>query len=192
MKSAPDQTRFSISFNNRVKELKDIFSSVSPHENNLHTFSEDIFSSFHLTCTNFENLSKYLLSRTNLSRKLPKNYVLKDYKEYIVHKNLLNVGTRLFYWEGKKEMKSYPFKEFNNGETLSWFTSYNKVKHNYKEYMEEANLENLITAISALYILGWIRYQQKIINPLAKTRFVAVEKDETLTEGSMFILLDDY
>ena len=52
-----------------------------------------------------------------------------------------------------------PFKEWKNGK-LSWWEAYQKVKHNRGEFFNQATYRNVVSAISALYVL--IFYLAKI------------------------------
>jgi hypothetical protein len=71
----------------------------------------------------------------------------------------------------------FPFKNWNN-ETPDWWKSYNHVKHEAK--FEEANLDNVIQALSALLLLisfqknssKLLLYDYLTINPIAKREII--------------------
>ena len=58
-----------------------------------------------------------------------------------------------------KDTYNRAFKEWKNGK-LSWWEAYQKVKHNRGEFFNQATYRNVVSAISALYVL--IFYLAKI------------------------------
>lgn len=50
--------------------------------------------------------------------------------------------------------KCSPFKEFKNSKIPEWWTSYNHVKHQWFERMNEATLGNSIDALCGLFVLN--------------------------------------
>jgi len=52
------------------------------------------------------------------------------------------------------ERKCSPFKEFKNNEIPEWWTSYNHVKHEWFDRIQEATLENTVKALAGLFILN--------------------------------------
>lgn len=65
----------------------------------------------------------------------------------------------------------------HNTQSFSWWTAYNKVKHNKVKNMDQANQKNVLTALGALYILN--RY---VLSITAKADGMAdiFSKDENL------------
>ncbi len=71
-----------------------------------------------------------------------------------------------------------PFKEWKSGETPTWWSSYNKVKHNAN--LDEAHLENVLQALSALFLLicknkhsvKMLNYNYLCINPQFKQKIL--------------------
>ena len=190
MKRNPELTRFSISYNLIIGDLMEIFEFISPHKKNLNVFSSKIYSLFLRSCTEFENLCKFQLALKRISTKRPEDYKISDYKLLIQSLNLFDKGTKLYHWEDKTDLTIYPFKEFHTSESITWYRDYNKVKHNYREGIEKANLENLIYSIAGLTITGWTVYNHKYFYPLAKSRFISASHNEILPELSIFSFID--
>lgn len=46
-----------------------------------------------------------------------------------------------------------PWSEWEHGSNPGWWTSYNNVKHHRDSHYEDANLENTIDAVAALFVL---------------------------------------
>ncbi len=57
-------------------------------------------------------------------------------------------------------LKIYPFKDWLQGKPPRWWTSYNKVKHERHKCFSEANLGNTLYAISGLFVLNLIAFNE--------------------------------
>jgi hypothetical protein len=70
----------------------------------------------------------------------------------------------------------YPFKKFNTNNIPDWWKSYNHVKHEWFECIDEATLKNNIEALTGLFMLN-ILYK-KVGNILShiKTLFYTIVK----------------
>ena len=128
-------------------------------------YQQIIFAS----CSEINNLLSLLMEKYSLKP--------KDFKE-----NANEWNIRLFYkaLDGKKldgkalidqiknetvfldyqlnkifnnSVKIKPFEKWEYYKAPSWWTSYNKLKHNKSKHIEEANLENAICASSGLLVL---------------------------------------
>ena len=71
-----------------------------------------------------------------------------DYKELDVFCQLSGYKVTVIQ-TGEEELQ--PFKEWKNGATPIWWSSYNQVKHHAT--LEKANLDNVIQALAALLLL---------------------------------------
>ena len=61
----------------------------------------------------------------------------------------------------------YPFKKFNTNNIPDWWKSYNHVKHEWFECIDEATLKNNIEALTGLFMLN-ILYKKRTQGTQAK------------------------
>ena len=74
-----------------------------------------------------------------------------------------------------------PYEEWNQcNPRLSWWKSYNDVKHNRQENITKASLENVVTALAALYLIE-MKYLQMITKETN-------EPDEPGKDSNLFVL----
>jgi hypothetical protein len=77
---------------------------------------------------------------------------IKSYKAVNKSHHLSSYAVHIPIWDGAGSTFK-PFKEWDTGDSLGWYQAYNKSKHDRKTEFREANLENLLNAISALLVL---------------------------------------
>jgi len=68
--------------------------------------------------------------------------------------NLSGADVQVAYGLTFYETKCSPFKEFKNNEIPEWWTSYNHIKHEWFDRMQEATLENTVKALAGLFVLN--------------------------------------
>lgn len=85
---------------------------------------------------------------------------INDYKTKIKQDGLMELDNKVII---NKKFGNIELKPFGSGlkhEVPKWWTAYNKVKHNRTEYVKEANLENVLFALSGLYLLEEYCYKK--------------------------------
>lgn len=55
-----------------------------------------------------------------------------------------------------------PFEEFGHNQIPAWWTAYNHVKHTWFEHIEEATLENVVSALAGLFILNILNTSSRL------------------------------
>lgn len=85
------------------------------------------------------------------------------------------------------EITLTPYEEWSqwstqSGNLLSWWDSYNLVKHNRQENITKAAMENVVTSLAALHLIE-MKYLQVITEETQ-------EPDEPESSSELFILID--
>ncbi|MDZ5760353.1 hypothetical protein RAK27_17070 [Carnobacterium maltaromaticum] len=87
---------------------------------------------------------------------------VNDYLQKIIKKELMEKNNKVTLKSPHSKLTLTPFDRWKETKNLSWWTDYNKVKHNRSENIEKANLKNVLTSLSALYLLENYLYQKII------------------------------
>lgn len=141
--------------------LLDIASTVFPEPANLQTYGHSIKNLLVLACIEAETHLKGIYKAHELSAK--KLYTTKD---YVKLKELLKLEDYKVTYPFFSRLSTFrPFKGWditNPTLSLSWYASYNAVKHDGELQFSKATLENCIAAISAVAILIHAQYGDRI------------------------------
>ena len=72
-----------------------------------------------------------------------------------------------------------PWRDWEKGETPSWWRSHNKVKHERDAHFQDANLENAFAAVAGLFCLVLYLYQRALYSNELKpwARLLTLEKE---------------
>jgi len=155
------------------KDLIDLFNYIEPSDTNLKTFSFRIHELLVRTCIEVEanfkaifSLNKYKKAQdgSNLTIKdyylINGSHFLSDYEAKLPYwtGNLMNAGRRPFDFWAKPQDPNMPW-------VLPWYQGYNATKHDRVNSLQNANLENLIDAFSALVILISAQYLFEDFSP---------------------------
>jgi len=149
------QTKFvqsTVAASSLFSYLIDIFRNVEPASENLTTFGHKIRELLILVCTEVEAGWRAVLEANTTARK--KSYRTDDYFRI---KEPLRLG------EWSVALKDYPnlgefspFSEWSKAcptKSLTWYDSYNAVKHDRETNFSRANLADLLSAMAALHII---------------------------------------
>lgn len=148
---AKDKHHYIRSFLIIQEDLKKILEFIEPCEQNLNSYSLRIQELYLRTCVEIEANFNAILSENGYSNS-GKNLDIRDYhrtnkthylSEYTVYFPFWNHGENVFN----------PFKEFEDGHTISWYQDHQKIKHEKYENFHKANLGNLINSICGLLVL---------------------------------------
>lgn len=136
------------------KDLLALFENVEPADQNLPTYSFRIHELLMRTCIELEANFKAILQANTYSRPASK-FNIADYFKINKSHYLSDYEVRLPYWTGTRSVWK-PFDQWavNAGSTkpwtLTWYQAYNASKHDRAEALSQANLENLLYAITGL------------------------------------------
>jgi hypothetical protein len=145
------------------EDIKNLFEYVEPSDINLSTFSYRIHELLMRTCIEVEANFKAIL-RENIytpvykggskvgQKRTEEYWNINDYSKVNKTHHLADYFAEYPFWRGFKN-RFQPFANWNSGLSLSWYQAYNDTKHDKNEKFELANLENLLTAFSGLFVL---------------------------------------
>lgn len=159
------------------QEFKELSYSIALDKKNLAIFSIKIADLILRTVSECENIARAICQKEKIkfkdkSGKIRKLVYFYEYIEeldkifglnqWLVNLKYANSSEDIFDWKNmpfKKDRKTkIGKKEF---EDWCWYDAYNSIKHNRVKYFKKANLENLIFALEALFLLNII-YNDKI------------------------------
>lgn len=136
------------------EELIDLFRVVEPSEKNSTTYGHRIRELLILACAEVESCWRGVLSSNSSSPK--RIYTTQDYVKLLPLLKLDEWSVKLKNYPGYPVI--YPFLgwDASQGQTtksLSWYASYNAVKHDREGEFEKATLQSLIMALGALHVM---------------------------------------
>ena len=135
------------------KDLRNLFEYIEPSSLNLKSYSHRTFELLLRACIEVEALCKLVFSKNKV--------ILNNNNQNIIRYSDLNGPMRLSEYEiicyGFCHPNIKPFLSFSNQNRSKrsppWYKAYNDVKHNRTELFKEAELENVIQAITGVYTL---------------------------------------
>ncbi len=150
-------------------ELKELSYFITIDKKQLKTYSIKIADLILRTVSEIENISKALCKKEgikfkNKNGKIKKVVYIHEYLEQLNRKFRLSDKLISFNFEnvvkGTFDMKHIPFKKVSKKidskekEVWDWYHAYNQIKHDRIKNFKEANIENLINGLAALFILN--------------------------------------
>jgi len=128
-------------------ELESSFNYIEPDEQNFRCYGAKYASLLNAICTEFESSSKSLIKSQDSSKTIGnigdiKGHLLQLFPK--IEENQVEVERMGLFLK--------PFEGWSDGK-LGWWSSYTELKHNRIENYHEANLENLLIAMSALLVI---------------------------------------
>lgn len=152
--------------------LVEIFRHIEPSKENYQTYGHKIRELLILTCTEIESGWRAILEENTKEENRKKSYKTTDY---------FKVKEPLHLDEWAVVLKNYPdleplspFKEWDISkptQSLSWYNSYNAVKHNREAEFSKATLKNLLDAMAALHIMQAAQWGLEIYSTLHDNLF---------------------
>ena len=133
------------------QEMKNLFLFIEPGDNNLKTYSDQIYQLLVRICIEVESNFKAIL-KENIYSGQEKDWRMKDYRKIDNSHKLSDYQVTMPVWDGKKNTFQ-PFMGWKNSSKLEWYSAYNTVKHNRAERLKAANFENLMNAFCGLFVV---------------------------------------
>ncbi|MEX2235815.1 MAG: hypothetical protein WD824_26895 [Cyclobacteriaceae bacterium] len=128
-------------------DLKGVSRHIEIHKANYKTFSISLTQLFMASCSEIDVILKEVAKLTTL-RKAKNIY---DFFEVLSEKVPLifskKVSIPLY------QIELIPFEHWKSDQPPVWWTAYNNVKHHRNTHYSDANLENCLNALGALYIV---------------------------------------
>lgn len=132
------------------KDVLDLFNYIEPCDNNISCYSHRIQEIYFRTCIEIEANCTAILTENQYKKK--SNLNINDFRKLNKTHYLSEFEVIIPYWNGIHKIVS-PFKEWDEKSTLSWYQSYNKLKHYKYEEFHRANLLNLMNSVCGLIVL---------------------------------------
>jgi len=135
-----------------IDELSKIFLTIEPIGNNFGCYGHSLRNLLILVCTEVEAQFKGVLRLHEQTSK--ERYNTSDYIKILPVMRLNKYKIKFRYYPAIEPLVPFlDWVESNPTGSLSWYHSYNAVKHDREKEFSKATLENVIEAISALAIL---------------------------------------
>lgn len=145
------------------KDIQNLFEYIEPSDINLKTYSYRIHELYMRVCIEVEANFKAIF-KENIYSKDEKKWNINDYKK-INKTHHLDAYKAIFpIWDGVHNEFS-PFKVWETNGILSWYRDYNLCKHDRHTQKYLANLENLLNAFTALFILLTSQFNRESFSP---------------------------
>ncbi len=140
-----------------LDDLYVLFNFIEPDDINLSVYSHRVYELFLRTATEFESNCKGIL-KDNGYAKSEKDMNMQDYFKLASIARLSEYKVTFDRWTSLHVFM--PFAEWNEASyaPLSWYRSYNNVKHNRYSNFNQANLDNLINSYAALICILFAQY----------------------------------
>ena len=135
-----------------------MFKVVEPTQENLQTYGNTIRNIIILSCSEIDAMMKKILKNNGINLK-DKEYTTQQYFQL---KEALRLGEyELQFKEFEQLGRFSPFSEWESDrptQSLPWYDSYNKIKHDREAYFQYANVGNALISIAAYAILLIAQY----------------------------------
>lgn len=135
-----------------IGSLEDICRTVHPSPENLNAFGHQIRDTLILACTEIE--AQLLgIYEANCSLQIDRANTM----QYVQLRDVMKLNDYIISFNNYPDLPSFtPFKDWDYKkptESLQWYSAYNAVKHNREKQFKKASLQNLLSAVAAIYIL---------------------------------------
>lgn len=133
------------------RDVEKSFEYVQPTDVHLKVYSLKYYEYLLRACTEFESVCKSELFRAGLAKDGDWLNV-KDYAKLETHyERKLSSYEVGFRFETIYFVR--PLAPWSNNDSLSWYQSYNSVKHNRAAELSNASLENVLHALAGLFVV---------------------------------------
>lgn len=149
-------------YDNILESLLEIFRTVEPELKNFDTYGSKIRELLIISCTEVEYLLQKFMSDNN-KRAQSKHYNTNDYIWCLPILKLDQYIVSAMFFPGLGKLS--PFSKWSSAATtqsLTWYDSYNKVKHDRGGSKEKATLSSLLNSIAAIHILLEAQYGKEL------------------------------
>lgn len=131
------------------EDIDRIFRYIEPSEHNFLVFSVELTRLYLAICSEVDVILKAYCS---LLKNECKASNINEYAEIVASLNK-GIATQTALLQ-RSEILFTPFSEWENQLPLTWWKKHNGVKHNRGMNFKDANLGNVLTAFSALYLVN--------------------------------------
>ena len=138
-----------------LDDLDMVFKVIAPQKKQGNVYGHAIRNIIILACTEIDSMMHTILERNGVKPSSGKYYQMKDYYQLKVPLRLDEYQMSFYRFP---ELGSYtPFAEWQ-GDIISWYDGYNKIKHNRETEFSKACLNYAIDSIMAFAIIMIAQY----------------------------------
>jgi hypothetical protein len=154
------------------EDLLEIFRFVDPNDLNKQTISLKIHELLVRTCIEIEANFTAILLENKYSGNPDRFNMKNDYCLVEQSHRLSKYEVKMPVWTGSENVVT-PFKDWanvspKNWTALTWYTAYNKSKHNRHLHFEKASFRNLLDAVAGLLVLLSSQFLEEDFSPAPK------------------------
>jgi hypothetical protein len=168
------KSSFGTAYHLLVKDFLDVTEYINPCNENKNCYSHRLYELLLRTSTEFENLCKFSFNKGkgkgNDIHPIKQKLDINDYKLLEPIWKVKDKEVGLLFWLPEKRL----IKPFYNWDSeipsLTWYQSYNKVKHNREDEFYNASLENTVLSLAGLFLALRYEFDEDIFNPYASLR----------------------
>lgn len=162
-KFAKDPQHYVRAFLLLQEDLIDLFAYIEPASANLDTYSHRVQQLLMRACVEVEaNLTAILME--NGYKVGGRGLSMRDYRLVNCSHRLSAYQVRIPGWHGAHEIRR-PYAGWDSNGPLTWYTAYNKSKHNRHESFHLATFDALVDAMCGLIALLSAQFHQEDYSP---------------------------
>jgi len=158
-----------------LNRLKIIFDFIEPSISNKYTSSLEIRNIILLASMEVETHWKILLTTNDYG----KNRLTTS--DYVKLKEFINFEMPFYLILNKEYGEINPFKNWetsNPTKSLKWYDAYNKIKHDRKNNLNYATLDNCISSVCAVINLMVIRWGGNLVNNYIDSNYFSFSEEK--------------
>lgn len=144
------------------KALLRICDFVEPTDTNINCYSHELYALLLRASTEFEANAKAILIANGYSKS--GNWNVTDYHKINAATRLAEYAVTFPIWTGSHQ-RIQPFLDWASGPSLTWYQSYNTVKHNRAFAFSSASLGNVVTAVAAVFAIVFAQFHILAFDP---------------------------
>jgi hypothetical protein len=161
-RNAPDAIDLIRGYHLLERELFGLFDFVEPADANSPCYSHQLYALLLRASTEFEANAKAILFANGYTRS--GNFNVNDYSKVEPATRLSEYLITIPIWQGSHRVVQ-PFASWNTGPSLSWYQSYNRVKHSRSEEFASASLQNVVAAVAAVFAIVFAQFGISSFDP---------------------------
>jgi hypothetical protein len=142
-------------------QFEHLLRTVEPSPTNSGTFGHAVRQLLLLAATEVESAWKGVLKANNYERE---RTTTNDYVKLADKMKLREWELRLESYDAYPTIR--PFADWDPGDptvSLPWYNSYNSVKHDREGNLHLATMQQAISAMAAVAVMGWAQFGERII-----------------------------
>jgi hypothetical protein len=141
-----------------IEKLDEILLYIEPSASGLSAYGHKTRELLILACTEVENLWTQYMRLANVQPNC-RSFTTRDYVKLLVPLHLSEYEVSFKLFNGIAPIRPFlSWSAANPTQSLRWYDSYNKTKHDRSFHFSEATLENCLWALSSTIVMFCVRY----------------------------------